>query len=131
MSFAEPIEQRIENESDKVFFRVFREAYTARIEKTLALHTKVNVAEQATVLYDGDGKMVDTVYSTSGAVAQKLEEHLLDEYERLYARPMRRWRRGAWLRDLIPITVFSGDDASMTVTLRLTTILRRSKDRCQ
>lgn len=116
LSFAEPIEQRIENESDKVFFRVFREAYTARIEKTLALHTKVNVAEQATVLYDGDGKMVDTVYSTSGAVAQKLEEHLLDEYERLYARPMRRWRRGAWLRDLIPITVFSGDDASMTVT---------------
>jgi hypothetical protein len=74
------------------------------------------VAEQATVLYDGDGKMVDAVFSTSGAVSQKLEEHLLDEYERLYARPMRRWRRGAWLRDLIPITVFSGDDASMTVT---------------
>lgn len=116
LSFAEPIEQRIENESDKVFFRIFRKAYTARIEKTLALHTKVNVAEQATVLYDGDGKMVDAVYSTSGTVAQKLEEHLLDEYERLYARPMRRWRRGAWLRDLIPITVFSGDDASMTVT---------------
>lgn len=116
LSFAEPIEQRIENESDKVFFRIFREAYTARIEKNLALHTKVNVAEQATVLYDGDGKMVDAVYSTSGTVAQKLEEHLLDEYERLYARPMRRWRRGAWLRDLIPITVFSGDNASMTVT---------------
>lgn len=116
LSFAELIENHIENENDLTFVRDFGKVYTAKIEKSLLLHSKVNVTEQATVLYDGDGEMVDAVFSTSGTVSQKLEEHLLDEYERLYARPMRRWRRGAWLRDLIPITVFSGDDASMTVT---------------
>lgn len=116
LSFAEPIENRIENTNDSTFVRDFGKAYTEKIEKSLALHSKVNVAEQSTVLYDSAGEMIDAVYRTSVAEAQKPEQHLLDEYQRVYGRAMRRWRRGTWLRNILPTAVFLRDGALLATT---------------
>lgn len=116
LSFAEPIENRIENEDDLTFVRDFGKSYTEKLEKSLTLHSKVNVAEQSTVLYDGTGAMIDAVYRTSVAEAQKPERHLLDEYQRVYGRALRRWRRGTWLRDLQPTTAFLREGALLTAT---------------
>lgn len=116
LSLAEPIENRIENTNDSTFVRDFGKAYTEKIEKSLALHSKVNVAEQTTVLYDTSGEMIDAVYRTSVAEAQKPEQHLLDEYQRVYGRAMRRWRRGTWLRSLLPTAVFLRDGALLATT---------------
>lgn len=116
LSFAELIENYIENENDLTFVRDFGKSYTEKLEKSLTLHSKVNVAEQSTVLYDGTGVMIDAVYRTSVAEAQKPEQHLLDEYQRVYGRALRRWRRGTWLRDLQPTAAFLREGALLTAT---------------
>lgn len=116
LSFAEPIENRIENTNDSTFVRDFGKAYAEKIEKSLLLHSKVNVAEQATVLYDSDSNMINAVYCTSVVEAKKPEQHLLDEYQRVYGRAMRRWRRGTWMRNLLPTTVFLREGALLATT---------------
>lgn len=107
LSFAANIETRIATDADLTFSRVFGNSYKDQITKTLKLHSKVNAAEQSSLIYDAQGLPLDTLYRTTSVDAAKPEQFLLDEYERVYGRAQRRWRRGTWCRDLNPADVYN------------------------
>lgn len=77
---------------------------------TLTLHGSVNDSYQQSLVYVNDTEVLDTLY-IGGVEEKKPEQHLLEECERLYARTMKRWRRGMPTASVRPIDVFDNGSA--------------------
>lgn len=107
------------NGTDNVFHRDFSRGFNERRDVSLPLHSRINNAEQMSLIFDNDYTAIDKVYRTTSTTAQKPEQFLLDEYQRVYGRAIRRWRRGMWLREVRPIDIYSLP-ASATSALMIT-----------
>lgn len=95
------------DDADNVFHRDFSRGFTEQRDVSLLLHSRINNAEQMSLIFDNNYTAIDKVYRTTATTAQKPEQFLLDEYQRVYGRALRRWRRGMWLRELRPIDIYS------------------------
>ena len=62
-----------------------------------------------------NSEAVEELYA--GGVMKKPEVHLLGEYERLYGRVQRRWRRGMDLRTLKPFDLFGGESTGESLMI--------------
>lgn len=107
VSFANLVEHRILHAGDAVYQRVLKDGFSEQVDLSLRLHSKIDASEYSTLLYDLETSPIDKVYRTTSTTAEKPERFLLDEYERVYGRTIRRWRRGMWLRSLSPIDLFT------------------------
>ena len=106
----------IENVDSK-FYRDLAAGFTEQRDVSLPLHSRINNAEQMSLLFSGSYKVIDKLYRTTSTTAEKPERFLLDEYERVYGRTLRRWRRGMWLRDLSPIDMFTAPSSEDSVLM--------------
>ena len=95
------------NDADSIYQREFRTSFTEKVGESLILHSRVNNSEQMSLIYDSQEEVIDTLHRTTSTTAEKPERFLLDEYERIFGRTQRRWRRGLWLRELRPLDVFT------------------------
>lgn len=107
ITFANLIEHKITSEADASYYKDFGNNYTEKKEISLPLHSRVDAAEQMSLIYDSQGEVIDTIHRTTSTTAEKPERFLLDEYERIFGRTQRRWRRGLWLRELRPLDIFT------------------------
>ena len=116
--FEPVIENRISTDADLTYSRVFSRGYKENVSKSLRLHSSINASEYSSSLYDGAYNAIDVLYRTTSATAAKPEQFLLDEYQRVYGRSMRRWRCGTWYRDLSPVDVYNvaSDDVVAMLT---------------
>jgi len=94
-------------DADRTFYRDLGAGFTEQRDVSLPLHSRINNAEQMSLLFSGSYKVIDKLYRTTSTTAEKPERFLLDEYERVYGRTIRRWRRGMRLRNLSPIDMFT------------------------
>ena len=101
------IERAIPTLADTTYYRSFGKRFTEKKEVALPLHSRINGAEQLSLIYKDATTPLDKLYKVTHADAAKPEQFLLDEYERIFARPLQRWRRGMMLRELRPIDIFS------------------------
>ena len=106
----------IENVDSK-FYRDLGAGFTEQRDVSLPLHSRINNAEQMSLLFSGSYKVIDKLYRTTSTTAEKPERFLLDEYERVYGRTLRRWRRGMWLRDISPIDMFTAPSSEDSVLM--------------
>lgn len=95
------------DDADSIYQREFRTSFTEKVGESLILHSRVNNSEQMSLIYDSQEEVIDTLHRTTSTTAEKPERFLLDEYERIFGRTQRRWRRGLWLRELRPLDVFT------------------------
>lgn len=102
---------------DSEFYRDLGAGFTEQRDVSLPLHSRINNAEQMSLLFSGNYKVIDKLYRTTSTTAEKPERFLLDEYERVYGRTIRRWRRGMWLRNLSPIDMFTAPGSEDSVLM--------------
>lgn len=95
------------DDADSIYQREFRTSFTEKVGESLILHSRVNNSEQMSLIYDSQEEVIDTLHRTTSTTAEKPERFLLDEYERIFGRTQRRWRRGLWLRELRPLDIFT------------------------
>lgn len=106
VSYAPPLNY-IEEENEGIFYKDLMTDFSERAEITLPLHSRVDVSEHSSLLYNILQQPIDTLYRTTSLEADKPERFLLDEYQRLFGRALQRWRRGIELRNLQPLDLFS------------------------
>ena len=92
---------------DVTFYKDFGNSFTERKEITLPIHSRINSSEQMSLLYDGNATAINAVNRITSNNAAKPEQFLLANFERLYSRVTRQWRRGTEIREMKPIDVFS------------------------
>jgi hypothetical protein len=95
------------DDADSIYQREFRTSFTEKLGESLILHSRVNNSEQMSLIYYSEEEVIDTLHRTTSTTAEKPERFLLDEYERIFGRTQRRWRRGLWLRELRPLDIFT------------------------
>lgn len=117
VEYMTPIDWIDTTQSDARYYRDFGTRFKERIEKTLALHSRVNDTVQMSLLYTSDGQPLDTLHKATALTVEKPERFLLDEMQRIYGRAYRRWRRGMPLRELRPCDYFvtGGDGKALVV----------------
>lgn len=107
LTYKSSLELVIPTINSTTYYRSFGKRFTEKKEVTLPLHSRINGAEQLSLIYKDATTPLDKLYKVTHSAAAKPEQFLLDEYERIYARPLQRWRRGMMLRELRPIDIFS------------------------
>lgn len=104
----------IEDLSSK-YYKAFEASFPNSKEVSLKLHSSTNRSVQLSLLFDEYNHALDTIWR--GEVENKPEQFLLQDYERIYARMLRRWRRGLAIDALRPIDVWSrGADVVLVPT---------------
>lgn len=103
--------------SDTTYYRAFNLHFTEEKEVGLSLHSRINSSEQMSLIYENEATPLDTLYRSTHISSAKPEVFLLDEYQRIYARAIQRWRRGMMLRDLQPFDVFTRPAATDSVLM--------------
>lgn len=111
------IEHEIPSIADTTYYRSLGNNFTEKKDVTLDLHSRINGAEQLSLIYKDATTPLDTLYKVTHASARKPEQYLLDEYERVYGRALQRWRRGMMLRELRPIDIFSRATSSSVLAI--------------
>lgn len=111
------LDQTIPLLADTTYYRPFRLSFSEKKEVTLSLHSRINGAEQVSLIYKNATTPLDKLYRATHAEAAKPEQFLLDEYQRLYGRALRRWRRGMMMRELRPIDLYSRAEAGSVLSL--------------
>lgn len=111
------IERAIPTLADTTYYRSLGNNFTEKKDVTLDLHSRINGAEQLSLIYKDATTPLDTLYKVTHASARKPEQYLLDEYERVYGRALQRWRRGMMLRELKPIDIFSRATSSSVLAI--------------
>lgn len=91
---------------DTVYARELLSRFKEEKSVSLPLHSRIDNGAQLSLVYATNAPL-DTIYSTTAIAASKPEQFLLDEYERLYGRTLRRWRRGTWCYDANPVDVYN------------------------
>ena len=107
LQYLSEIEMREELSTDTTYYRDFNSGFSQRGEVSVNLHSRINGAEQTSLMVKANQQPIDTLYRTTSLEADKPERFLLDEYQRLFGRALQRWRRGIELRDLRPLNLFS------------------------
>lgn len=104
--------------SDTTYYRDFGLRFTEEKGVELPLHSRINGSEQMSLIYQDEATSLDMFYRSTHAAQAKPEEFLLDEYQRIYGRAIRRWRRGMMMRELRPIDLFTQgiDDYALALT---------------
>lgn len=117
LEYKPTLDQAIPSLADTTYYRSFRLCFTEQKEVTLSLHSRINGAEQMSLLYKDATSPLDKFYRATHTDAAKPEQFLLDEYQRLYGRALRRWRRGMMMRELRPIDLYSRAEAGSVLSL--------------
>ena len=107
LQYLSEIEMREELSTDTTYYRDFNSGFSQRGEVSVKLHSRINGAEQTSLIVKANQQPIDTLYRTTSLEADKPERFLLDEYQRLFGRALQRWRRGIELRGLRPLDLFS------------------------
>lgn len=116
VTYKPTIVHEIPSVADTTYYRDFGLRFTEEKEVELPLHSRINGSEQMSLIYQDEATSLDTLYRSTHSAQAKPEEFLLDEYQRIYGRAIRRWRRGMMMRELRPIDLFTqgiGDYALM------------------
>lgn len=103
--------------SDTTYYRDFGLRFTEEKGVELPLHSRINGSEQMSLIYQNEATSLDTLYRSTHAAQAKPEEFLLDEYQRIYGRAIRRWRRSMMMRELRPIDLFTQGIGDYALTL--------------
>lgn len=91
-------------QTSRKYYKDFDRAVADDIAIDLRLHSSFNSSAQMSLIYHGDSTPVDKLYIHGEKL--KPEQHLLKEYERLYAQSICRHRRGLSLTAFKPIDVW-------------------------
>lgn len=99
----------------KKYYLKLDRRYPGAIDVALPLHSRVGNFDHISLMRLENSEAVEELYA--GGVMKKPEVHLLGEYERLYGRAQRRWRRGMDLRTLKPFDLFGGESAGESLMI--------------
>lgn len=115
LSYAQEIDYVATPAASKKYYKRLSRQFPSTTELTLPLHGRLNNSDQVSLVRYPNSEAVDKVWV--GGQEKKIETYLLDEYERLYGRVIRRWRRGMDLRALLPMDLFRGDATSTSLMI--------------
>lgn len=101
---------------DTVYARELLSRFKEEKSVSLPLHSRIDNGAQLSLMYAKNNPL-DTLYRSTASFAAKLEQFLLDEYERVYGRTLRRWRRGTWAKDFNPTDVYNIASADSVAVL--------------
>lgn len=116
ITYAQEIDYVAVNSAQKKYYKALGRQYPNTTEVSLPLHSSLGTADYVSLMRLPNSAAIDTLWIDGEE--KKPEVYLLDEYERLYGRVIRRWRRGMPQTSLLPIDIFSGDsdDVSLMIT---------------
>jgi hypothetical protein len=116
ITYAQEIDYVAVKSAQKKYYKDLGRQYPNTTEVSLPLHSSLGNADYVSLMRLPNSAAIDTLWIDGEE--KKPEVYLLDKYERLYGRVIRRWRRGMPQTSLLPIDIFSGDsdDVSLMIT---------------